>query len=70
MNANKYVLICSLSYLLLTWMGFLLQEWTLEDNTYIKHHDMCLTIPNTVPGTLVLMQPCEDGDNQVRRIFT
>lgn len=40
------------------------QEWTLEDNTYIKHHDMCLTIPNTVPGTLVLMQPCEDGDNQ------
>lgn len=45
------------------------QEWTLEDNTYIKHHDMCLTIPNTVPGTLVLMQPCEDGDNQVSKFL-
>ena len=37
----------------------------MEDDSYIKHHDLCLTIPNYVPGALVLMRLCEDADNQV-----
>lgn len=41
----------------------------MEDDTYIKHHEMCLTIPNYVPGTLVLMRPCEDADNQVNKNY-
>lgn len=31
---------------------------------------MCLTIPNFVPGVLVLMRPCEDSDNQVNLMAT
>ncbi|KAK6636477.1 Polypeptide N-acetylgalactosaminyltransferase 2 [Polyplax serrata] len=40
------------------------QEWTLADDTFIKHHEMCLTIPNFVPGALVLMRPCDFSENQ------
>lgn len=37
----------------------------MEDETYIKHHEMCLTIPSFTAGAVVLMRPCEEADNQV-----
>nr|CAD7460708.1 unnamed protein product [Timema tahoe] len=41
------------------------QEWTLTQDGHIKHHDVCLTLPDYQKGTPLVMKMCEGLDGQV-----
>nr|CAD7444674.1 unnamed protein product [Timema bartmani] len=40
------------------------QEWTLTQDGHIKHHDVCLTLPDYQKGTPLVMKMCEGLDGQ------
>ncbi|XP_073990157.1 polypeptide N-acetylgalactosaminyltransferase 2 isoform X1 [Rhodnius prolixus] len=40
------------------------QEWGLNDQGLLKHHDLCLTLSSDAPGAVVLMRPCDNSIQQ------
>lgn len=49
---------------------FFLQEWSLTETGYVKHHDLCLTLTDQVPGAVVVMKPCQNVIEQVTLTYT
>ncbi|KAK3928672.1 Polypeptide N-acetylgalactosaminyltransferase 2 [Frankliniella fusca] len=40
------------------------QEWALTDDGLLKHHEMCLTLPERQPGVALIMTPCGEEEDQ------
>ncbi|XP_039285530.1 polypeptide N-acetylgalactosaminyltransferase 2 [Nilaparvata lugens] len=36
------------------------QEWTITESGYVKHHELCLTLTDQMPGAVVVMKPCQN----------
>ncbi|KAL3265759.1 hypothetical protein HHI36_009960 [Cryptolaemus montrouzieri] len=40
------------------------QEWSLTSTGLIKHHDLCLTLPNYMKGVQIVMRICDGSESQ------
>lgn len=36
------------------------QEWAITESGYVKHHELCLTLTDQMPGAVVVMKPCQN----------
>jgi polypeptide N-acetylgalactosaminyltransferase len=51
----------------MTVLGSVFQEWALTKEKSVKHMDLCLTVVDRSPGSLVRLQGCRENDSrQVR----
>lgn len=45
-------------------LGFVLQEWALTKEKSVKHMDLCLTVVDRAPGSLIKLQGCRENDSR------
>ena len=48
--------------------GFVFQEWALTKEKSVKHMDLCLTVVDRAPGSLIKLQGCRENDSRQVRL--
>lgn len=41
-----------------------MQEWALTKEKSVKHMDLCLTVVDRAPGSLIKLQGCRENDSR------